>query len=75
MATYHGLIKVSCIVCGWNSTDESTIEMLNDLVGNCPQCQKQFFRWENQDGSIVVSLVDGENDEYDNLVLKGANND
>jgi len=72
MATYHGLIKVSCIVCEWNSTDESTIEMLNDLSGNCRECQKQFFRWVIQDGSIVVSLVDGENDEYDNLVLKGA---
>jgi hypothetical protein len=72
MATYHGLIEVSCIVCKWNSTDESTIEVLNDLAGNCPECQKQFFRWENQDGSIVVSLVDGENEDYDNLVLKEA---
>ncbi len=74
MATYHGLIKVSCIVCNWETSDDSTIEILNDLVGDCPKCQAQFFRWENVDGSIVVSLIDPDDeDKYDNLVMKGNN--
>jgi hypothetical protein len=71
MATYHGLIKVSCLVCDYETTDDSTMEMLNDMDGVCPKCEKQFFRWENQDGSITVSLtkvVDGLH-SYDNLVL------
>ena len=70
MATYHGLIKVSCIVCNWESMDDNTIEILNDLMGVCPNCEGQFFRWENKDGSIVVSLIDT-NGNYDNLVMMG----
>jgi NAD-dependent SIR2 family protein deacetylase len=74
MATYHGLIKLECLACRWITEDDSTIEVMNDLVGECPDCNMAFFRWENQDGSIVVSLrkegVDGE-EVYDNLVLKG----
>jgi NAD-dependent SIR2 family protein deacetylase len=73
MATYHGLIKVSCIKCEWVTTDDSTMETLNDMDGICPQCEEQFFRWENIDGSIVVSLtknLDGLH-TYDNLTLKG----
>jgi hypothetical protein len=45
MATYHGLIKVSCIAC----------------------------LWENENGSIVVSLtqeIDGLH-TYDNLTMRG----
>jgi len=73
MATYHGLIKVSCIKCEWVTTDDATMETLNDMDGICPQCEEQFFRWENLDGSIVVSLTkntDGLH-TYDNLTLKG----
>jgi len=73
MATYHGLIKVDCIVCGWKITDEQTITILNDMDGDCPNCHNQFFRWENEDGSIVVSLtqnIDGLH-TYDNLTWKG----
>ena len=73
MATYHGLIKVSCVVCNWETNDDNTIEMLNDLVGVCPNCGAQFFRWENEDGSIVISLIDADDeDKYDNLVWKGS---
>jgi NAD-dependent SIR2 family protein deacetylase len=73
MATYHGLVKASCIACHWETKDEPTIEMLNDLDGTCPKCEKQFFRWENENGSIVVSLtqeIDGLH-TYDNLVMRG----
>jgi hypothetical protein len=68
MATYHGCIKVTCVVCGWESIDDNTIEMINDMDGRCEECDYQFFRWENQDGTIIVSLKS----EYghDTLVLK-----
>jgi len=49
------------------------MEMLNDQDDNCPKCEKQFFRWEKQDGSIVVSLIqdiDGLH-TYDNLTMRG----
>lgn len=68
-STYHGLIKVSCVVCDFITNDVSEMEMLNDLDGKCPKCENQFFRWENKDGSIVVSYID-ENGNYDNLVME-----
>ena len=70
MATYHGLIKVTCVNCEWQTQDDATMETLNDMDGTCPKCERQFFRWENQDGSIVVSHTD-EQGNYDNLVVKG----
>ena len=74
MATYHGLIKLSCLVCDWQTTDDGTIEIANDLGGVCPDCENQFFRWENQDGSIVVSLssVKDRIATYDNLVFEAG---
>ena len=73
MATYHGLVKVSCIACNWETTDDYEMEMLNDQDGVCPECSAQFFRWENQNGSIVVSLSKNVNGlhTYDNLVWNG----
>ena len=74
MATYHGLIKVFCLVCSWETTDDHTMTTLNDLDGSCPRCEEQFFRWENFNGSIVVSLtqnLDGLH-TYDNLVWNQA---
>jgi hypothetical protein len=74
VSTYHGLIKVSCILCEYETKSVSEMEMLNDLDGTCPRCDKQFFRWENQDGSVVVSLIkdlDGRH-TYENLTeVKG----
>jgi NAD-dependent SIR2 family protein deacetylase len=73
MATYHGLIKVNCILCGYETKDDWEMEQLNDQDGTCPKCDKQFFRWENENGSIVVSLtqdIDGLH-IYDNLELRG----
>ena len=77
MATYHGLIKLDCLVCGWKTENDSTIEAINDLAGACPDCNNQFFRWENENGSIVVSLYKYENNEeiYDNLVFEGKINE
>lgn len=74
MATYHYLVKVSCIACAWETTDDSTMEMLNAMDGSCLKCEAQFFRWENSDGSIVVSLtknVDGLH-TYDNLTWQAS---
>ena len=70
MANYHKLIKVSCILCKYETRNDSEMEMLNDMDGTCPKCEEQFFCWENQDGSVVVSLTrnfDGLH-TYDNLV-------
>ena len=57
MATYHGLVKATCLVCLWATDDDSTIEVMNDSDGTCPKCQNAFMRWENQDGSISISLT------------------
>ena len=72
MPTYHGLVKLNCLVCDWQTTDAPTIERINDLADCCPECENQFFRWENQDGSIVVSLTQEKDGKeiYDNLVLE-----
>lgn len=67
MATYHGLIKLNCLVCGWETTDADLITLVNDLLGDCQECYERFFRWENQDGSIVVSYIDDERN-YTNIV-------
>jgi len=74
MATYHGLIKVSCLVCNWESTDDSTIEIMKDMDENCPRCDQQFFRWENFNSSITVSLkqqYDGM-ETFDTLTYMGG---
>ena len=74
MATYHGLIRVSCVACEWATRNDATMETLNDQDGTCPQCGEQFFKWENKDGSIVVSLTqnfDGLH-TYDNLTWNQA---
>jgi hypothetical protein len=73
MATYHGLIKVTCIACGYETKEENEMEMLNDYEGVCPKCDRQFWRWENVNGSIVVSLTQNINGvhTYDNLVMSG----
>ena len=77
MATYHGLIKLDCLVCNWSTNEDRTIEIFNDLGGDCPDCDNQFFRWENEDGSIVVSLTEGKGtiSTYDNLVYSGKKED
>lgn len=75
MATYHGLIRVDCVVCRWFTEDDHTIEMMNDLAGDCPDCGNEFFRWEDKNGSIVVSLNELKNNDfisYDNLVFNGG---
>lgn len=77
MATYHGLIKLDCLVCDWSTTEDRTIEIFNDLGGDCPDCNNQFFRWKNQDGSIVVSLTKGKGatSTYENLVYNDCDCD
>jgi hypothetical protein len=57
VSTYHGLIKVSCVLCEYETKSIPEMEMLNDLDGTCPKCGNQFFRWENENGSVVVSLT------------------
>jgi Zn finger protein HypA/HybF involved in hydrogenase expression len=72
MATYHGLIRVTCLACDYETRNDSEMEMLNDMDGVCPECGAQFFRWINQNGSIVVSLtknLDGLH-TYDNLTFQ-----
>ena len=56
-ATYHGLIRVNCLACDYETQEVRRMEILNDMDGVCPECGAQFFRWINQNGSIVVSLT------------------
>jgi len=71
MATYHGITQATCLNCGKITTDESTLEMLNDLDPRCLDCQTHLVAWFNQDGRIVVT---GEIQEKEiRTIVKGEN--
>ena len=54
------IIKVSCLLCGWSSTDEFTIEAAN-AYGECGgYCRvgnprPTLLRWDYESGEICVS--------------------
>jgi hypothetical protein len=75
MATYHELVEVTCLNCNWKTEDAEFIAILNDFSGHCPDCEKQFFRWVNENGTINVSLTTQDADgleTYENLMMIGA---
>lgn len=55
MATYHGITKAICLVCDKVTTDTSTLETLNDLDPQCPECEFNLVAWFNEDGRITVT--------------------
>lgn len=41
--TYHGISRVSCRSCDWDTNDIYTMEVINDLEANCPSCDSSAF--------------------------------
>jgi len=62
MATYHGIVRATCLVCGKVTTDDHTLELLNDQGADCHDCQKHLVKWESQDGYSVITGEDSEGD-------------
>jgi hypothetical protein len=55
VATYHGIERLECLCCGWVTNDDETMEIMNDLEGDCPICVTQFFLWSNTNNDQIVT--------------------
>ena len=49
--------KVTCLVCNWQSEEESGIENAN-WHGECLNCPERLLRWDYADGSIAITNSD-----------------
>ena len=49
--------KVTCLVCSWQSEEESGIENAN-WHGECLNCPERLLRWDYADGSIAITNSD-----------------
>lgn len=50
--------KVSCLSCGWTSTDEEKINRANyfgECLGDCLEGSETLLRWDYESGEISVS--------------------
>lgn len=54
MATYHGIERLECLSCGLVTTDEYTMEMVNDGEEPC-QCGSSFWHWSMTSGEKAVT--------------------
>jgi len=62
MATYHGITKAICINCGKVTTDETQLEILNDLDPTCPACDVHAVAWHTSKGVVVTAQKTTEED-------------
>lgn len=55
--TYHGITYAQCFVCGYGTADTTTLEMWNDLGGDCPTCQTENGRimWVMTGGRVSIT--------------------
>lgn len=44
MATYHGITAYACEACGWTTTDDYELEVVNDWTGACLHCDTEAKR-------------------------------
>ena len=51
MTTYHGIEKITCRDCEYETTDAFTMEVINDSLGECPRCASEDL--DIIDGQIV----------------------
>lgn len=61
MATYHGIIKAQCMNCELTTTDEHTLEIMNDLSADCVRCGFHIVKWWVNEG-IIFTLENQEGD-------------
>jgi NAD-dependent SIR2 family protein deacetylase len=72
MATYHGITQATCLLCGKVTTDESALEIMNDLDPTCLNCQKHLVAWFDQNGLVVVT-GETEDEEEIRVTIKEEN--
>jgi Zn ribbon nucleic-acid-binding protein len=73
MSTYHGIAAVQCFECGYATTDDTEMELWNDLAGgDCLKCGVHRAEWTLDDGTIrtstdeeVITVVNGEVTDVD----------
>lgn len=68
MPTYHGITKAECLICGYSTTDDETLELWNDGSVPCPSCspgwgERGASRWEYVDGPPKVCVMYPDTDE------------
>lgn len=73
MATYHGITQATCLNCGKVTTEETKLEILNDLDPRCFDCLTHLTAWFNEDGTIVVTGEIQEEEEIRVTIKEGAN--
>lgn len=62
MATYHGITKAICLNCGKVTTDETQLEILNDLDPTCTSCDVHAVAWHSAKGVVVTAQKTTEED-------------
>jgi hypothetical protein len=63
-ATYHGIVKVECLICGYVTTNVTTMEMWNDYGSTCMEenHERGATRWTLKDGTVRVVTQNTEGD-------------
>ena len=56
-ATYHGIIKATCLSCGKWTTDEYDLTVMNDLDNLCG-CGSRFTKWETKNGTVITAEIE-----------------
>jgi hypothetical protein len=64
MATYHGITKAICLDCGKITTDDLSLEVLNDLDAICQECGTHAVAWHTTEGIVVTT------DDIREVILK-----
>jgi hypothetical protein len=53
MSTYHGITKITCRFCGWSTTDDLTMEAVNDDGLPCPNnCDPLNLTFNTEDDAL-----------------------
>jgi hypothetical protein len=54
VATYHGIVELECLSCGYVTQDDYTMLIINDTATPC-QCGSSFWLWTNSNCAQIVS--------------------
>lgn len=58
LVTYHGITRIRCRSCEYDTTDRTTMETWNDYGDGCPQCSSVENVFYLQDGSVHGTSLD-----------------
>ena len=70
MATYHGIKKAICLNCGKLTTDNSALEIMNDIDPTCPACGVHSVAWHTANG-ITITAQASQDAEPTRYEIKG----